>query len=330
MNVHSISISHLREQCEASLTKRGASPDEARIVFDDYLDAELRGRASHGFMSWAVAIGAFPHSGTETVRQQGSIIEIDGNGATGHVVARHGIDLGLNDLDSRGVSAIGIRNVTRFNCPGPIARYAAERGAVAIVLEYGGANFMAPPGGKRAALSTNPIGIAVPGTTPLFVLDIATSERAIGYVNLAKLDGSPIPSSWGIDKEGRPTSDPAALAAVSSFGGYKGFGLALAFEILSGALVGVPIGSHGTLGRRGALIVLLAPTAFGETSEAFTASVQAFLSEITNVEPLDVTQPVQYPGLRGEDRCRAALARGIVELPAVVWEQLEKLITAAN
>ena len=107
---------------------------------------------------------------------------------------------------------------------------------------------MVPNGGQTAALSTNPIGIAIPGTEPMFVLDIATSERSVGYLSMAKSTGESIPPSWAVDKEGRPTSNPNIAVAVLPFGGYKGFALSLAFEILSGALVGTPIGQNGQLG----------------------------------------------------------------------------------
>ena len=243
MKTIEIAIDDVKALCLEALEQKGATRQEAEIVFEDYLDAELRGRTSHGFTSFSVALSAFPHEGSYDITEHSpNLIAIEGNGDCGHVVVREAIDLAIGDLTRNRTCIIGIGNITRFNCPGSIARYAAARGAIAVVLEYGGLNFMIPQGGTRAALSTNPLGIAIPGTDPLFVLDIATSERAFGYVILAKMAGEEIPSSWGVDKAGRATTDPDQLAAVSPFGGYKGYGLALALEILSGALVRVPIG----------------------------------------------------------------------------------------
>jgi ureidoglycolate dehydrogenase (NAD+)/L-2-hydroxycarboxylate dehydrogenase (NAD+) len=142
---------------------------------------------------------------------------------------------------------------------------------------------MVPYGGTKAALSTNPIGIAIPGTDPLFVLDLATSERAIGFVELAKLADTSIPKDWGVDKDGIPTTDPLQLAAMRPFGGYKGYALALAFEILAGALVRVPIGTQGSLTSRGALIFLLDPTTFGHTADSFGLQVRNFLQEVVAI-----------------------------------------------
>lgn len=319
-----ISLDELKNICVQSLIKKGATPYEANIVFEDYLDAELRGRASHGFASFGVALGAFPHQGTfEVVNTAFSSITIEGHGDTGHVVARRGIDLGLKNLPNAKVCAIGLRNITRFNCPGSIARYAAKKGAIAIVLEYGGKNFMVPYGGKSAALSTNPIGIAIPDTDPLFVLDIATSERAIGYVALAKETHSSIPENWGVDQEGKATTNPSELRAMNAFGGYKGSSLAMAFEILSGALVGVPIGASGDLAKRGAFILLLDPTIFGQTKEEFQTKVSQFLKEIIHTSPQDETTPVTYPGQLGETKLQKHLKEGAIFLPKTVIENLK-------
>jgi LDH2 family malate/lactate/ureidoglycolate dehydrogenase len=324
LNRIQISIDELRQLCAAALTRKGASTEEAEIVFDDYLDAELRGRTSHGFAAFSVALSVFPKRGSyEVVGLQGSVLLIEGNGDCGHVVARRAVDLALEHLPKTKIMAVGLRNITRFNCPGSIARYAAERGSIALVLEYGGQNFVVPYGGRTAALSTNPIGIAFPGTDPLFILDMATSERAGGYVTLAKVVGETIPSNWGVDDNGQPTSDPSSVVAVNPFGGYKGYGLALAFEILSGALVGVPLGSKGTLVRRGAFIVLIDPTIYGHSAESFAKQVTDFLNEVTSVAPRTPEQAVTYPGQRGEQSRREKLSMNSLSLPATVIKEIK-------
>ena len=324
-----IPIASLRERCEASLRRRGATDEEARVVFDDYLDAELRGRTSHGFAQWRIALAAFPHArSSEVVADKGGIIHIEGHGDCGHVVMRRALDLALPRVARCGIIAIGVSNVTRFGCAGVVARHAAERGAIAIVLEYGGKNLVAPPDGRRAVVATNPIAIGIPGTAPLFVVDIATSERAMGHVLAAKLEGRAVPTTWGIDAAGDPTSDPGAVATLLPFGGHKGFALSLAFEILSGILVGVPVGSKGTLPCRGALVLLLAPNAFGQGTEAFSAAVVEYLAEVQACDPVDPKNPVRYPGVRGEEMYRAASERGVVTLPVSTWEQLSAELQA--
>jgi LDH2 family malate/lactate/ureidoglycolate dehydrogenase len=101
---------------------------------------------------------------------------------------------------------------------------------------------LAPFGGVEARLGNNPLAIAapMPPGRPPFVLDMAQSAVARGRVKLAEMNNEPIPEGWAIDPDGQPTRDPtAALAgALLPFGGYKGYGLALGVEILTGVLAG--------------------------------------------------------------------------------------------
>ena len=328
MKNRTIELSQLEERCIAALVAKGAPKKVAALVYEDYLDAEARGRASHGFASFDVALGAFPTQGkAEIVNHGASSLTIDGNGDTGHWAARLGIDTAMPRLEKVGIYAIGIRNITRFNTPGPVARHAAKQGAIALVFEYGGANFIVPPGGTQTAVSTNPIGIAIPGTDPLFVLDIATSERALGYVTIAGMAGRKLPKSWAVGADGLPTTDPKAVVGLNPFGGYKGFGLALAAEILSGALTGVPIGSKGSLARRGATIVLIAPSVFCEPATEFGERARRFLAEVTQTPVRDDAPPVTYPGAGSEERFQQVMAAGTIDLPEPVWQKLYESTT---
>ena len=314
-----ISIEKLRESAIKALINKGASEYEAKIVTEDYIDAELRGRKSHGFSAFKIALGAFPHSGKfEVENELASIILVNGHGAPGHTIAREAIDYAIEKIDKTGSFTIGIKNITRFNTPGSIARYAANKGFISLVFEYGGKNFMTAYGGKEAALSTNPIGIGIPYTDPLFILDIATSEKAIGYVYLAQGKGETIPSSWGVNESGLPESDPEKVKAVVPFGGYKGYGLALAIEILTGCLLGVPVGKQGELSNRGALIFLINPENFGQAKDELSSTITSFLQEIINSAPINADAKVLYPGQGGEKRYQEALKEGMINLPLEV------------
>ncbi|MEK8132251.1 Ldh family oxidoreductase [Paenibacillus filicis] len=318
-----IQIDELKNLATRILLAKGATEREARIVVDDYLDADLRGRTSHGFLSFGVALSSFDARGAyRAAPSKGPVLHIEGHGDVGHIVARDAIDLALSDPDRPKVQAIGISGISRFNCPGVIARYGAQQGLVTLVWEYGGKNLMIPHGGTEAALSTNPLGIGIPHTDPLFVVDIALSERAIGLVEVAKLSGQSIPESWGVDEKGQATTDPYRVAAVKPYGGYKGYALALAFEILTGPLVGTGAGSKGSLNDRGALILLIDPTAFGQTAEAFREQVTDLLREIGESPPADPAQPVAYPGQASDRRAAEVLSSGQLSLPISAIDNL--------
>lgn len=324
-------IHEVRRKTEDALVAHGASIEDARIVADDYIDADLRGRESHGLASLKVALGQFPKQGEFKVVDRGPAhLTIDGNGDCGHIVARASLEVGSEIASESGICAIGIRSITRFACPGTIARLAAEKNLISLVWIYGGQNFLAPPGGKTASLSTNPIAMGMPVSygSP-FVLDVATSSRAIGYVGLAKLANEAIPSDWAIGDDGMATTDPHAVKAVTPFGGYKGYGLSLAFEILSGVLVGVPVGSGGTLANRGALIILIKPDIFGIPRDIFAVKVSEFLNEVISTPAIDGAE-IYYPGQQADRRRDEALKSGMMELPEAVLAELESVAEASS
>ncbi len=322
----SLPLEELRGNCVEALCERGAERQEAETIFADYMDAELRGRASHGFASFGVALDSFPKLGDAEVTQHSpGVIKIAGNGDCAHTVLRDGIDAALPHLAEQRAYVIGVTEVTRVNTPGVIARYGAERDAIALVLEYGGKNLMAAPGAVQPSLSTNPLALGIPSTSPLFVLDIATSERALGYVALAKLAGAEIPPAWAIDERGEPTIDPGQVYALRPFAAHKGFGLALAIELLAGVLTGTPVGARGTLDNRGVFILLLSPTVFGLSQGQFAAAAQEFLDEVVD-SGAEGGHSVRYPGMASADRWNQAMATQSVTLPASVWKELKQAL----
>ena len=108
---------------------------------------------------------------------------------------------------------------------------------------------MAPFGARVPGVHNSPISIAVPaGERRPLCLDMATSVAAGGKVTLARDKGIQMPAGWAIDKEGNPTTDPAAVGALLPAGGPKGSGLALMFECLTSLFVGNPLLAPALMG----------------------------------------------------------------------------------
>jgi len=109
---------------------------------------------------------------------------------------------------------------------------------------------------------------------------MATAFRAMAEVRLAKKLGEKIPENMALDKNGKPTTDPESVNALKSFGGYKGYGLGLAIEILAGSFLGAKMGNKvkDSLDR-GYLFLVINPEIFVD-SKTFKNQNLDFFNEI--------------------------------------------------
>jgi len=108
-------------------------------------------------------------------------------------------------------------------------------------------SIMVPPGMKRIFLGSNPIAFGAPGGNgPPVIVDLSTTHVALGKVIVARQEGKPIPPDWGVDADGRATTDPNQVVGLAPTGAHKGYALALMVEILCAHLAGVPFGLHVT------------------------------------------------------------------------------------
>ena len=182
---------------------------------------------------------------------------------------------------------------------------AAREGMIAMITANSGrsAKAVAPFGGAKARLGTNPICFAIPSNLegPLF-FDMATSAAAAGKINVATARGEQVPAGWLIDADGKPSTDPrvlrqgGALLPVGGAEGYKGYGLATIVEILSGLLTGLGFGVEPT-GRHndGCFIAVFNVAAFRDL-DTFKQEVTEFAQYLKATPPAQGFTEVLYPG----------------------------------
>lgn len=172
------------------------------------------------------------------------IVRVDAHDGFAHPA----IDLGLPALFAKtkeqGIAALAVTN--SYNCG--VVGYHVERIAEAGFLALGFVNApasIAPLGGRLPVFGTNPVALAVPrpGLAPL-VLDQSSSVVAKSEIVVHKARGEPIPLGWALDRDGQPTTDPAAAldgGTMVPAGGYKGVGLALIVELLAAWATGASL-----------------------------------------------------------------------------------------
>lgn len=309
----------LRRFAEAVLAGVGAGAAEAALVVDCLVDADRRGVHTHGLVrlgSYCVQVRAgdvVPGAQPVVLRDDGATALLDGRRGFGAVAGVAGVELALERARGFGVGAVGVRETNHFGAASYYARRAAAAGFVGLAATNTPA-VMAPTGGREATLGNNPFALAAPALpgSPPFVLDMAQTAVARGRIKLAELNGEAIPEGWALAPDGSATTDPtAALAgALLPFGGYKGYGLALAVEVLAGVLSGAPPSREivntgltaspvaaGTTGRSavGNLFLALDPERFVGRA-AFAAGLAALVAAVKETPLAAGAAEVLVPG----------------------------------
>ena len=202
------------------------------------------------------------------------------------------------------IAAVALRNSNHFGTALYYTLQAARADCVAF-LSTNASPAMAPWGGRKKTVGTNPWSWAAPaGKYPPMVLDIANTGVARGKIYLAKQQGQPIPEGWAIDAAGAPTTDPAAAidGIILPMAGHKGYAIAAMMDMLSGVLSGSAFGSgvagpYQTERRSGAgqLMIVLNIEAFQPLAD-FEARMEAMIGELKSVPLAAGHDEVFYPG----------------------------------
>ncbi|HEY8477443.1 MAG TPA: Ldh family oxidoreductase [Chloroflexota bacterium] len=242
----------LREFTVQCFTAAGVPAEDARVVAENLIEANLRGVDTHGITRLlgiyikrlrAGLVNTRPN--IRVVSESPSTVLLDGDNGLGAVVGRRAMELAIARARHAGSAWVGVRNSNHFGACAHFTMMAARADMVGIALTNGPKS-MAPWGGVTPYLSTNPISFAVPSDDGPVVLDMATSVVAKGHIFLAAAKGERIPEGWAMDKRGRPTTDPreAIEGLVMPLAGHKGYGLSMMIDILCGILTGGAFGPY--------------------------------------------------------------------------------------
>ena len=322
----------------------GVPEDDARLVADSLVQADLWGHQSHGFLRlpWYAArlrSGAMvARTDPEVLSDTGPLLMLDGRDGIGQVLADRARALAVERARRFGVGVVGVRNSNHFGTAMYFTRRAARDGCVAI-LTTNASPAMAPWGGREKVLGTNPWSIAAPGGDGRVVaVDIANTAVARGKIYLAKNRGEPIPETWALRPDGAPTTDAAegVLGVILPMAGHKGYAITFLMDVLSGALTGSGVGTdvrgpyepEGS-SRCGHLFLALDPAAFGDPAE-YRGRVERLVEQVKDVPLAQGFDEVYYPG-EVEDRAEAAtLAAGGIVLAQQSLADLRALAASSG
>ena len=314
---------------EVIFTRLGCASGTAHQVAEHLVDTSLCGMESHGVMRTLQYAEQFktgyisPMAVPQVLTTERNTQEVDGGGGIGIPAMHLAYQYGMKIAQASGMSALAIRNVGHTGRHGAFADTAADEGFLTICM--GGGNRknwrqVAPYGGAKGMLPTNPWCIGIPGGDrgPV-ILDFATSKIAGGWVYAARSAGALLPEDCVIDAHGNPTRDPEDYfngGAILPAGGHKGYALALVAELIGEAMLG-PSTTEGNW-----LLITLDAHRMREPS-ALSHAAEEVLAELRCCPPAPGYESVEIPGERErEHRKRSA---GIVSIPRDTWDQITDL-----
>jgi len=329
----------LRSFANRIVAAGGSKPEEAGIVADHLVEANLRGHDSHGVGMLVAYVRDF-EAGTlkanqkpEIVSDTGTISVWDAHAGYGQVIARQAVEWAIEAAKRHGVAVNGLRNAHHIGRVGTYGEIAARAGMVSLhfVNVASGPPPVAPFRGRDGRFLTNPVCIAIPGTAnnePI-LLDFATSRVALGKVRVAHNAGKPMMDGALLDHAGQPTTDPAVMyteprGVVLPFGEHKGSGLALVCELLAGAIVGSASVSTSTPPERGIingmLSIVIDPGRLS-TRDSMLAEIDAMIGWVKSAKPSDPELPVLVAGEPERIARAERMAKGI-DVEDETWNQL--------
>jgi len=241
-----ITVTEIEAQSLAALSRHGAGDMQAAAVAKAVARAEALGNVICGLYyleSYCTQLASGRVNGTvtpEVSRPRPSAVLADAKFGFAQPAFAAGLPEAITAALENGVATLAVAHAHTCTSLG----YFTEQIAAAGLIGIGFTNaspVVAPPGGNKRVIGTNPIAMTVPGDDgPAMHFDFSTSAVALGKITMAKAAGEPIPLGWAVDENGDPTTDPEAAlkGALVSAGGYKGWGFGLMAELLAAGMTG--------------------------------------------------------------------------------------------
>jgi ureidoglycolate dehydrogenase (NAD+) len=313
----------------ACLEKLGLEAQDAALVAETLVAANLRGVDSHGVVrlphyARRLRNGSVKARPRITVqRTAASAALVEGDAGMGQLVAVRAMNEAISLARETGVGAVVARNSSHCGACAWFVEMAVKQGMIGVALTHTD-SIMVPPGMKRIFLGSNPIAFGAPGKDAPVIIDMSTTHVAWGKVLVARQEDRPIPSDWGVDQEGKPATDAQQVVGLAPTGGHKGYALAMMVEILCAQLAGVPFGRHvtqmyGELNKPrnlGHFMLALDVARFANRA-AFGQQIASFVQEIHDEGALAPGDP--------ERRSAERRSREGIELGEATLEELNRL-----
>ena len=318
-----LSVAEARELSERAMRGIGYTSEEARILADHVIDAALCGYEYSGLPKLLNVADhprfKLPRSSMRLIRETSVSALFDGGNQSGMLGMYYATRAVIERAQAHGFALVGVTNIWMSGRSAYYVEMAARAGLIGVHT-VAAPPMVAPLGGAKPALGTNPIAFGFPMDGDPLVIDLGTSAFMGTDLQFRQRLGIPLPDGVAIDEHGRPTTDAQAArrGAILPFGGHKGYALALAMHAL-----GVLCGGTGTPDDGGYLFIAFKPDLFislDDYRRALTAEIAAIKAS-PRQEGVD---EIRIPGERAY-RERARLTRGGIEIDRRIRDALHRL-----
>lgn len=324
----------LHDLIAKKMHRAGLTAEHADIAADVLTFADARGIHSHGavrveYYSERIAKGGITNNPKFVFTKKAPSIGLfEGDNGCGLVAAKLAMEEAIAMAKETGMAVVGIKHMSHSGALAYFVEMAAKQDMVALSVCQSDP-MVVPYGGAEEYFGTNPIAFGAPTADERVVtFDMATTVQAWGKVLHARSKGESIPSTWAVDVNGDPTTDPHKVNALLPISGPKGYGLMMMVDVLSGVLLGLPFGKHVSSmyadlskGRDlGHLHIVFNPAFFTDLT-TFKQNMSTMLDELKQIKPASGNDQVYYPGERGHMR-EAKYAQTGIDIVDDIYEYL--------
>ena len=315
-----LSVAEARTLSERAMRGIGYDAEEARILADHVIDAALCGYEYSGLPKLLNVAEQprfkAPRRSMRALKETAVSVLFDGGNQSGMLGMYYATNAAIERAQRHGFALVGVNNIWMSGRSAYYVEMAARAGLIAIHT-VAAPPMVAPPGGARAALGTNPIAFGFPMEGDPLVIDLGTSAFMGTDLQFRQRLAMPLPEGVAIDEHGRPTTDAGAArrGALLPFGGYKGFALALATHAL-----GVLCGWDGNEEKAGYIFIAFKPDLFVPL-EDYRRALAAEIAMIKATPRQHGVAEIRIPGERAY-RERARLTREGIEIDQRIHDAL--------
>jgi len=341
-DMRGIPFDDLRNFCMRAYTKAGVPQEEAEIVADLLVRADLRGVETHGVTRLPIYIQRLQKgyvrkkSQIAVVKEKGPTAFLDAHGSMGHIAAYRGMEKAIQKAEEFGLGWVSVKDSGHFGVAGLFPMMAPKKDFIGYIFSNS-APMMFPWGGRERIIGNNPLAYAIPaGNYQPVVLDFSLSVVPSGRLILSRKKGEKIPLGWAFDKNGLPTEDPyegyEGGGSLAPVGGHKGYGLVLIHEMLTSVLTGgkwtrniKSLYEEDRSGIQGTCHTFMAldPDCF-IGREAFKKNVDDYIESIKESAKAAGTKEILVPG-EPEYRTEVRLMKEGIPLPPNTVKELTAL-----